>query len=262
MSCLWQFKKDGFFRGRRQVGAIRRYREMLIQVSKGSCYTHPNISLSEITMKKLIHFIRLLFCILVLMGSGLMGFAYAEGNAVEPISNGLSLRWGNNEVRQEFGEPQASSISCEMNYGAFKFEKCYGPSSSRLYIYGPDVKLSSGIGVGSSKAEVASVFGNSYGSKLGPYALDFKYSGDRVSRISIDYDARADGGQTPITPQPSNSSGIAGMYWCIAPTFSVGGTLNLLPNGTYEMNGAGVAGRPQAGRGQRRSFFSLKHSKY
>lgn len=208
-------------------------------------------------MKK--HFVSLLFCIFGLTGNSLMGLAYAEGNAVEPISNGLLLRWGSNEVRQQFGEPEPSFISCEMNYGAFKFEKCYGPNSSRLYIYGPDVKLSSGIGVGSSKADVASVFGNSYGSKLGPYTLNFKYNGDRVSRISIDYDARADsaGGQTPASSGSSNSSGLAGMYWCIAPTFSVGGTLNLLPNGTYEVNGA-KAGRYKAGRGQVRFNGSLK----
>ena len=146
-----------------------------------------------------------LFCILVLTGNGLMRLAYAESNSVEPISNGLSLRWGSNEVRQQFGEPEPSSISCAMNYGVFKFEQCYGTSSSRLYINGPDVKLSSGIGVGSSKADVASVFGNSYGSKLGSYTLDFKYSGDRVSRISIDYDARADGGQAPISQPPTSA---------------------------------------------------------
>lgn len=41
-----------------------------------------------------------------------MGFAYAEGNAVEPISNRLSLRWGSNEVRQQFGEPTERGWPC------------------------------------------------------------------------------------------------------------------------------------------------------
>ena len=39
------------------------------------------------------------------------------------------------------------------------------------------------------------------------------------------------------------------MYWCIAPTWSKG-TINLLPNGICEMNGAGGAGRYKTGRGQ------------
>jgi len=214
-------------------------------------------------MNKVMHFIGLLFCIFVLTGSGLMGFAYAEGNAVEPISNGLSLSWGRNEIRQKFGEPKPGWSSCEMDYGSFAVHKCYGPDNMRVWIHATDITLNSGIGVGSSKADVASVFGNSYGSKLGPYKLDFKYNGDRVSVIKIDYDAPAGSadGQAPAsggkTPASSSSSGLAGMYWCIAPAWSKG-TINLLPNGAYEMNGAGVAGHYKAGRGQVHFDGSLK----
>ena len=44
--------------------------------------------------------------------------------------------------------------------------------------------------------------------------------------------------ETTSSSNTSNASGLAGMYWCVAPTFSVGGTINLLADGTYEMNGA------------------------
>jgi len=193
---------------------------------------------SEMAMKKVTHFMSLLFCILGLTGNGFMGFAYAEGNAVEPISNGLSLRWGSNEIRQKFGDPKPTWTSCEMGYVGFQFEKCYGPGSSRLFIDGPDVRLSSGIGVGSSKADVERVFSNWAGATMGPYKLEFSYNGDRLSKIRIDYDASVDsaGGQAPASGGSSKSSGLAGMYWCVAPSFS-SGTINLLPNGTYQMNG-------------------------
>lgn len=65
------------------------------------------------------------------------------------------------------------------------------------------------------------------------------------------------GGQAPMPSNSSGSGGIAGMYWCVAPTFSVGGTINLLPNGAYEVNGA-AAGRYKAGRGQVHFDGSLK----
>lgn len=206
-------------------------------------------------MKKLLHLLGLLFCVSILTGNGLVGFAYAVGNAVEPISNGLSLRWERNDIRQKFGEPKAGWLSCEMDYGSFAIHKCYGPDSARVWIHAPNIRLSSGIGVGSSKADVARVFGNPNGAKSGPYKLDFSYNGERVSAIKIDWDAPAGGAsaQAPTSSNPSKSSdsgGLAGMYWCIAPTFSVGGTINLLPNGTYEMNGAGVAGHYKAGKGQ------------
>ena len=68
-----------------------------------------------------------LSCILVFLGNGAVGFAYAAGYNVEPISNGLSLRWLRNEILQKFGEPKAGWSSCEMDYGGFAIHKCYGP---------------------------------------------------------------------------------------------------------------------------------------
>lgn len=118
-------------------------------------------------------------------------FASAAGNGVEPISNGLSLEWSSDEIRQRFGEPASRMTRCEMNYGAFQIEKCYGPDSSRLYLYDGSVRLSSGIGVGSSRNEVARVFNNPVGATVGPYKLEFRYAGDRVSRIRVDYERAA-----------------------------------------------------------------------
>lgn len=111
------------------------------------------------------------------------------GNAVEPLSNGLSMRWDRDTVKKKFGAPKAGWISCEMDYGSFGVHQCYGPNSMRVFLNSPDIRLASGIGVGSGKAEVARVFGNADQPALGPYKLKFAYNGNRVSAITIDYDA-------------------------------------------------------------------------
>lgn len=176
------------------------------------------------------------------------------GNPVEPLSNGLSFRWERNDIRQRFGEPKPGWVKCEMDYGDFAIHKCYGPGSARVFIHSPRIALNSGISVGSAKSEVARVFGNPFGSTSGPYKLDFQYNGERVAHIKIDWDgAAAESGNPPPPPAhgtAGDAGGLAGIWHCVAPTFSVGGTLHLLPDGTYRMNGGGVAGRYKAANGQ------------
>ncbi len=165
-----------------------------------------------------------------------------SGNNVEPLSNGLLLNMERNEIRQKFGAPKASWVACQMDYGSFSADLCYGPRIARLFITSPGVTLSSGIGVGSSKADVARVFSNPYGLTTGQYILDFSYNGDKVSKIKID---PANGDFKPYaasesksakTSAPKAAGELAGMYWCVMPTWSKG-TINLLADGTYQMNG-------------------------
>ncbi len=41
----------------------------------------------------------------------------------------------------------------------------------------------------------------------------------------------------PFSAMAENASELAGLYWCIAPSWS-SGTIKLLPDGTYQMNGS------------------------
>ncbi|MDD4964444.1 MAG: hypothetical protein PHI11_11065 [Gallionella sp.] len=54
----------------------------------------------------------------------------------------------------------------------------------------------------------------------------------------------------------SVANSLAGLYWCIAPSWSKG-TINLLPNGTYQMNGVD-AGRYQVVKNEVHFVGSLK----
>lgn len=116
--------------------------------------------------------------------------AFVNGDAIEPISNGLILSMTRDEVRSRFGVPprRAGFPSCDMAFEDFRVDTCYGGKHvSRMYLTSPRVRLNSGIGVGSSRAEVARAFGNPDGGAGGPYKIAFQYSGDRVSTVKIDY---------------------------------------------------------------------------
>lgn len=170
-----------------------------------------------------------------------------NGNAVEPLSNGLLLTMERNEVRQKFGDaPRRGGFpSCDMAYGNFRVDMCYGPHISRLYISGRGLTLNSGIGVGSSKADVARVFGNPYGLTSGQYKLDFAYDGERVSSIKIepaegDFKPYAASSAPTPAPESGNASAVGGNSDVVGTwhgTARTVGTIVIRADGTYSYNG-------------------------
>jgi hypothetical protein len=177
------------------------------------------------------------------------------GDLVAPLSNGLSLHWGLNQVRQKFGQPKLGG-SCELNYGNFVVSQCGGSPS--VLINAADVRLRSGVGIGTDRAEVERVFGaNPYDPTVGLYRLVFSYMGNNVSAISIVYMgtvARAPTVQNVQTPpntiatsrttltsehppvqNPEYVINPVGVYWCYEPSWS-SGSIRLLPEGDYQIN--------------------------
>lgn len=179
----------------------------------------------------------------------------AAGNPVEPISNGLLLTMTRTDILNKFGEAEPNFDQCNLRYPGFQVI-CGGAHQSvwHFIISGPGVTLNSGIGVGSSKQEVAEVFGGPYGGVIGQYKVAFSYDGDRVYDIHVDpangdfqpysQGGSAGGNSSPAAP----AGGIAGLYWCVAPSWSKG-TINLLADGSYQMNG-NAAGRYTVSRGE------------
>lgn len=121
----------------------------------------------------------------------------AGGNPVEPFSNGLAMAMTPQDIKQRFGDPgrRGGFASCDMFFPDFRVSTCYGQGNRTVYLSAPGVRLNSGIGVGSSKADAARVFGNPFGGTMGPYKLDLSYAGDRVANIKIEYSAPAAGNQ-------------------------------------------------------------------
>lgn len=186
-----------------------------------------------------------------------------SGNPVEPLSNGLALTMTRDEILAKFGPAEPNWDRCMLQYGGFHIV-CGGARQGiwHLKITSPAIALNSGIRVGDSRQDVARVFGNPHGGVRGQYKLDFGYDGDRLARIAIDpaeseFRVQADdSGKTPPTPAPSAApSALVGLYWCVAPSWSKG-TIDLLPDGHYRMNGAN-AGRYTVGRDQVRFDGSL-----
>lgn len=167
----------------------------------------------------------------------------AGGNAVEPISNGLLLTMTRTDILNKFGEAEPNFDQCNLRYPGFQVI-CGGMHQTvwHFIINGPGVTLNSGIGVGSSKQEVAGVFGGPYGGTVGQYKVSFNYDGDRVYDIHVDpagedfqpYARGKAAGGNASSAAPAG--GVAGLYWCVAPSWSKG-TLNLQADGSYQMNG-------------------------
>lgn len=178
------------------------------------------------------------------------------GNPVEPISNGVAMNMARDEVKQRFGEPgrRAGFPSCVMHFPDFTAETCgQDKRVSRLYLSGPGVTLSGGLRVGSSRADVASVFGNAFGGETGPYRVGVAYSGDRVSSIKIDYQATAEGGEANRAHDAGRSDpggavapGLIGTYRGINGT---AGVLELHGNGNYSYQGRPMGHWQAAGDG-------------
>lgn len=109
------------------------------------------------------------------------------GNPVEPLSNGLRLTMTRTDIIGRFGQPKPNWDRGILSYGSFNV--ITGGSNYEIWhftITGTGVTLSSGIGVGSSRGDVAAVFGNPSGGEYGLYKLVFTYSGNNVTAIKID----------------------------------------------------------------------------
>src|ERR1035437_8872704 len=106
-------------------------------------------------MKKSGYFMGLLFGILLMTSFISVKIAYAQGNAVEPISNGISLTMKRNEILQKFGDAKPNWDRGSLEYPGF-FVVCGEDSIWYLIITGANINLNSGIGIGSTRAKVAS----------------------------------------------------------------------------------------------------------
>ena len=181
-----------------------------------------------------------------------IGVAGAQKNPVEPLSNGLPLSWTKRQIVDRFGEPTKPSWDSR-TFGYDGFGVMVGGAREeiwRLTIDGPGVRLASGIGVGSSAADVARVFGSRSSATVDQYALEFSYDGDRVSKIKID---PANGSFTPVTASKTAkvTRGAVGGTATGAAKASLAGKwfgqnvaaqITIDPNGTYSS--------PNGGRGR------------
>jgi hypothetical protein len=119
---------------------------------------------------------------------------------------GLMLSWTKAQIVQKFGEPTKVTWDAR-TFGYAGFGVMVGGRREEIWhftINGPEVRLASGIGVGSSAADVVRVFGQRSSVTVDQYALTFKYDGDRVTTIKID---PANGSFTAL---PSGETGKAG----------------------------------------------------
>lgn len=172
----------------------------------------------------------------------------AGGNAIEPISNGLLLTMTRTDILNKFGGAEPSFDQCNLRYPGFQVI-CGGAHQTiwHFIINGAGITLNSGIGVGSSTQDVAKVFGGPYGGTVGQYKVSFSYDGDKVYDIHVDpagdeFQPYARGNAAGANASSAGAAGgVAGLYWCVAPSWSKG-TINLLADGRYQMNSA-PAGR-------------------
>ncbi len=163
----------------------------------------------------------------------------ASRNPVEPLSNGLRLAMTQGEIIAQFGEPTTHTFDAR-TFGYADFDASCGGAQSKLWhlTLKHDVKLSSGIGVGSSRADVQRVFGNVSPATVGQYRLTFSYAGDRVVRIKIDPVNRdfADWA-APTSPPPEARQDPASLLGIWYGAGDAKGTIELLPDGTYTWSG-------------------------
>ena len=121
-------------------------------------------------------------------------------NPVEPLSNGLVFSMTSLDIKNRLGDPgrKAGFPSCVLDYGAFVAETCYSAQDriTRLSLRRPGVQLRSGLGVGSSQADVVRVLGQPYGAQVGTYKIEVRYDGGLVTQIKVDHDPPA---ATPAT---------------------------------------------------------------
>ena len=142
----------------------------------------------------------------------------STANPVEPLSNGLVFSMTSLDVKNRLGDPgrKAGFPSCVLDFGAFVAETCYSAQDriTRLSLRRAGVQLSSGLGVGSSQADVVRVLGQAFGAQLGPYRIEVSYDAGRVSQIRIDHDpAKAAAAPPParaLAPAPAQAAAAPG----------------------------------------------------
>jgi hypothetical protein len=173
------------------------------------------------------------------------------GNVVEPLSNGLRLTMTADEVIRKFGPPRSDDRLWGGGIGFDGFGLTFNASGTQIWHFtiSRDVKLNSGIGIGSSRPEVEHVFGSSSPAVHGQYELTFRFDDrDRVSEIKVrpasaafaPYDA-AKSAADPSPAQPATGGGmktadLAGVWYGTATTV---GTIKIHPDGSYIHNGSG-----------------------
>lgn len=169
-----------------------------------------------------------------------------SANPVEPLSNGLRLSMTQAEILAKFGEPTEHTFDAR-TFGYPSFGVACGGAFAKIWhlTLKRGVTLSSGIGVGSSRAAVERVFGSASPVKSGQYAVTFRYDGDRVSEIKIDpangeFSGLTSDKPTPRHPraepksEPASAASLLGTWYGAGDTK---GTIELHADGTYDWSG-------------------------
>lgn len=135
-----------------------------------------------------------------------------NGNPVEPLSVPIQLSMRRPEIQRAMGDQKPGWDRRTLDYGAFRVQ--VGGLNEEIWhftIKEPGVTLSSGIGVGSTRADVRAVFGSARPFEVGQYRLSLRYDGDRVREITIDPSgssfvplAEAVRPAVPVAPSPAN----------------------------------------------------------
>jgi len=110
-----------------------------------------------------------------------------DGNLVEPLSNGLLLAMTMDEIKHKFGEPSERTRDARtFKYPTFDVQ-CGGRRGEIWRVkLKRGVKLNSGVGIGSSRAEAARLFGDADIVIYDQYKIYFEFSDDAVSEIKIE----------------------------------------------------------------------------
>ena len=174
--------------------------------------------------------------------------ASSQGNAVEPLSNGLKLSMTKGEIVKKFGEPQPGWDSRTLDYGAFSV--MVGGQRKEIWhltIKRPGLKLHSGLQVGSPQKDVEAVFGQSSGGRVGQYQLAIAYdAGALVRSIKIDpaEESFKAFDQAPANPKatPLDTAALVGVWHghtSASGAFYTVGTLEMRADHTYTYNANG-----------------------
>lgn len=167
--------------------------------------------------------------------------AASASNLVEPLSNGLRLAMTQNEIVAKFGEPTGHTFDAR-TFGYASFDVMCGGAQAKIWhlTLKQGVKLSSGLGAGSTRAEVERVFGPAPAITTGQYKLSFRYAGDRVTQIKIDPVNREFVDETPksaagaLPQKPVAPAALTGTWYGAGDTR---GTIELHDDGTYSWSG-------------------------
>ena len=156
------------------------------------------------------------------------------GNLVEPLTNGLTLNMTDAQIKQRFGSPTEQSWVADS----------YGYPGINIQVGGQDkeiwdvvlktncVMLHSGIGPGSTRAQVLQTFGRADVVTYQAYKLTFTYGGNTVYSVRIEpaegsfrtrstADVGSRAAERPAT-STGGSDGLAGNWYCVSPSPTVG----------------------------------------